>query len=115
MTNEENSAIGQRLKDIREYLKISQEDAAKAAGVSRSAISLIESGARSLKSVELSALAKLYQHPVTYFLGEEEGVQQDEGVKMLARSYSGLSEADREELLRFSEYLAMRSKKDKNS
>jgi len=114
MTNEENSEIGQRLKETREYLKISQEEAAKAAGVPRSAISLIESGARSLKSVELSALAKLYQQPVSYFLGEEEGIQQDEGVQALARSYSGLSEGDKEELLRFSEFLAMRSKKDKN-
>lgn len=115
MSNEESSAIGMRLKETREYLKISQEEAAKVAGVSRSAISLIESGVRSLKSVELAALSKLYQQPVSYFLGEEEEVQQDEGVQALARSYSGLSKEDKEELLRFSEFLAMRSKKDKES
>ncbi len=113
MANDEHSVIGQRLKETREYLKISQEEAAQAAGVPRSAISLIESGGRSLKSVELSALAKLYQQPVSYFMGEDGDVQQDEGVQALARSYKGLSDEDKDELLRFSEFLAMRSKKEK--
>lgn len=115
MSNDENILIGQKLKEAREYLKISQEEAAKVAGVSRSAISLIESGSRSLKSVELSALAKLYQHPVSYFLGEITDIKQDEGIQALARSFTGLSKADKEELLRFSEFLAIRANKDKNS
>jgi len=114
MTNDENSVIGQRLKETREYLKISQEEAAQVAGMPRSAISKVESGTRSIKSVELAALAKLYQQPVSYFMGEESEIQQDEGVQALARSYKGLSDGDKEELLRFSEFLAMRSKKDKD-
>lgn len=111
MSIEERNEIGSRLKEAREYLNISQEEAAKWIGIARSAISLIESGSRKLETTELSSLAKLYQKPASYFIdGKSQGLESDD-IKALARSYSGLSDEDKTELLQFSEFLSMRSKK----
>lgn len=112
MSDQQRISIGSKLKEVREYLKISQDEAANAANVSRSAISLIESGQRKLDSVELLALAKLYQRPVKFFTGEEE-TKQTEDISLLARNFSSLSDSDKEELLQFAEFLATRSKREK--
>ena len=48
MNDDARIRIGNKLKDAREYLGISQEEAAKIAEIPRSAISLIESGQRKL-------------------------------------------------------------------
>jgi transcriptional regulator with XRE-family HTH domain len=108
MSNE-REVIAKRLKEAREYLGLSQQEVADALKLPRSAISLIETAQRGVESVELKALAKLYQRPIGYFTGEE---QQPVGgeVAMLAKQVSKLSAQDREELLRFSEYLVQRAK-----
>ncbi len=71
----------------------------------------MESGQRGVESLELKALAKLYQRPVAYFTGEDEelgaGVGAD--VAMLAKQVAKLSDQDRGELMRFSEFLMQRS------
>ena len=41
-------AIGERLRQAREYLELKQEEAADAIGISRSALSLVENGRRTL-------------------------------------------------------------------
>lgn len=109
MPDEIRERIGLRLKDAREYLCISQEEVAKILGISRSAISLIESGQRKLDSVELMDLAKLYKRPMAYFTSEDFSVPLDTDAEVLARSFSGLSQTDKEELRRFAEFLAMKS------
>ncbi len=93
-----------RLKETREYLGLSQEDAAKAAGLSRVVISAIETGRRKVESVELSALAKAYRQPVGFFLesGADEGSDE---IQHLARAARDLTPNDRAELLRFAQYL----------
>jgi len=103
--------IGSRLKEAREYLGLSQEEASNIAKISRSAISLIESGQRKLDSVELCALAKLYQKPVSYFTEETNSEPQSNEISVLARNFSSLSENDKKELLQFSEFLSQRGKK----
>jgi hypothetical protein len=55
----------------------------------------------------LSALAKLYQRPIGFFTGEKAALSSD--VAMLAKQVSKLSTQDRDELLRFSEFLVQRS------
>ncbi len=61
-----------------------------------------------MDSLELKTLAKLYQRPMTFFTGEED-VALGADVAMLAKQVAKLSEQDRNELLRFSEFLAQRA------
>lgn len=110
MTSETRAVLGSRLREAREYLGISQEEAAQAADIPRTAISLIESGQRKLDSMELMALAKLYQRPIAYFTDDDFSINLDPDAAVFARSYSELSDNDKEELKQFAEFLAMRSK-----
>jgi len=103
----ERTIMATRLKEAREYLGLSQQEVADALKIPRSAISLIESGQRGVDSVELKALAGLYQRPVGHFTGEETPLTAD--VAMLAKQVAQLSEQDRDELLRFTEFLLQRS------
>lgn len=110
MSNDARAVIGARLKQAREYLGISQEDAANVAKTPRSAISLIESGQRKLDSVELMSLAKLYQRPMAYFTEDSYSINLDANAAVFARDFSSLSEVDQKELQQFAEFLALRSK-----
>lgn len=107
--NQERATIATRLKEAREYLGLSQQEVADAIKLPRSAISLLENGQRGLESTELKALARLYQRPVSYFTGEEAAEVLGD-VAILAKQASQLSEQDRAELLRFSQFLAQRAK-----
>lgn len=95
--------LGKRLREVREYLNLSQNDVATGTGIPRSAISDIERGQRKVDSLELKRFAKLYRYPVSYLLGEESPEQ--EAATVLARAVTGLTGQDRQELLRFAEYL----------
>jgi transcriptional regulator with XRE-family HTH domain len=105
----DREAIAARLKEAREYLGLSQQEIADALKLPRSAISLIETAQRGVESTELKAFAQLYQRPIGYFTGEETQTLGGD-VAMLAKQVAKLSEQDRDELLRFSEYLVQRSK-----
>lgn len=100
--------IAARLKEAREYLGLSQQEVATSLNVPRSAVSMIESGQRGVESLELRALAKLYQRPIGYFTGEDAEPLSSE-VAMLAKQVAKLTEQDRNELLRFTEFLVQRS------
>jgi transcriptional regulator with XRE-family HTH domain len=107
--NTDRVALGARLKELREYSGFSQEDAAKYLGVSRSAVSLIESGARRLDILELKKLAMLYQRSIEEVTGEkqEESARPD-SIKMVARAAAALSPEDQSEVLRFAQFLQTR-------
>jgi len=111
MNDEARTNIGLRLRQAREYLGISQEEASESSNISRSAISLIETGKRKLDTVELMELAKLYQRPMAYFTDDDFSIELDAEAAVFARSFSELSKNDKEELTRFAEFLAMRPKK----
>jgi len=71
--------LGRRLREARENRRITQDEAAQAIGVSRTALVHIESAKRSLSTLELAGLAKFYRRSVADFLGEEEAsVTRDE-------------------------------------
>lgn len=106
----ERTDLASRLKEAREYLGLSQQEVASTLKISRSAISLIESGQRRVDSVELKAFARLYQRPVSFFTGEDSEPAVAADVAMLAKQVAKLSEQDRNELLRFSEFLMQRAK-----
>ena len=63
-------AMGERLRQAREYLGFSQEEVAKYLNISRSALSNIETGQRKVDALELKKLASLYKRPVTHFTGD---------------------------------------------
>lgn len=109
---DDRKPLGGRLREAREYLGFSQEEVANFIGVSRSALSLIETGQRKVDALELKKLAGLYKRPVGYFTGEEAGeISFGADVKHLARKVAELSPDDREELARFVDFL--RAKKQK--
>ena len=105
----DRALLGERLRQAREYLELSQEEVAKKLDIPRSAVSLIESGQRRVDAIELRRLAQLYQRPVSYFTGEVVSAAIPEDVEHLARTARKLSDRDRQELARFAEFLSSRA------
>ncbi len=106
----ERKALADRLRETREFLGLSQQEVADAlgptAGLTRLAISAIETGRRKVESVELAALARVYGQPLSYFLAPRPKARvEPEEVKFIARAASKMTADDRAELLRFAEFL----------
>ncbi|EBA10910.1 putative transcriptional regulator [Roseobacter sp. CCS2] len=105
--------LGKRLKQAREYIGVTQEEAATHLKVRRSAISEMEAGKRGVGALEMKSLASLYERPTAWFTGETD-TPVPEDVTFLARTVSDLSENDRGELANFAEFLRSRSKVSKD-
>lgn len=84
------SSIGRRLQRARLAAGLSQAQVAEVLGIPRPAVSLIESGQRSVSSVELAKLSRLYGKPASTFLFEPEG----EPVLQYFRAAAPVEEAD---------------------
>ena len=98
--------LGGRLREVREYLNYSQQYVANHTGIPRSAISDIERGARKVDSLELHKLARLYRYPSGYFLDEaDDPAAADHTLQALTRALTDLTEQDRDEVLRFAQFL----------
>ena len=65
------TTLGRRLREARDNRRLTQDQAAQSVGLSRTALVHIESGKRSLSTLELSELAKLYHRSVADFFAEE--------------------------------------------
>lgn len=106
-TEEAWRELGERLREAREYVGLSQEAVANELQIPRPSVSAMESGKRKVSMIELQHLARLYKRPYAYFLGEEDDSWQenDATVKALFRATRGLSEHDREQVVRFAEFL----------
>jgi len=98
-----------RLRQAREYVGLSQDDVAVSLGVSRPAVTHIESGTRRVEAVELETLSQLYGRSVQFLLG---GVSEEDTPKVafLARATQGLTDRDLEELARFATFLKSSAK-----
>ena len=101
--DERQRRLAERLQSTREYLGLSQQFVADHTGIPRVAISAIENGKRKVEALELEALAGLYKYPVTYFL--DGALDEPASVRALAREATSLTERDREEVLRFAQFL----------
>lgn len=101
--------LAQRLREAREYLGLSQEQVAKVLAVPRASISALENAKRKVSTTELKKLAQLYRLPVSHFLGDSEtdtAVEtEDETIRALFRATHELSDTDREQVLRFAQFL----------
>jgi transcriptional regulator with XRE-family HTH domain len=112
-SDSERTRLAERLRLAREYLTLSQDEVAKAVGIPRAAISLIESGQRRVDVLELKKFAVVYDRPISYFTGEEQNSRMPEEVEHLARAVKKLSSKDREELTRFAEFLQSKAAKER--
>ena len=100
----EQMALARRLREAREYIGLLQEDVATALDIPRASVSAIESGKRRVSSLELRRLGRLYRRPVAWLLGEEDAeIDMD---TPLRRATATLSDHDKEQVLRFAEFLA---------
>jgi len=108
-TEEEQERLSERLRESREYLGLSQEFVAEHLGIPRASISAMESGKRKVSGVELKQLARLYKRSIASLLGEEElrreDFSEDKTVRAIFRTTRDLSEQDRQQLLRFAQFL----------
>lgn len=110
--SDDREDLGARLREAREYLNLSQDEVAKALSLPRSAMSLMEAGQRKVDALELKRLAEIYQRPIAFFTGEKrQSAPLPEEVQHLARTASKLTDQDREELVRFAEYLRSRRRR----
>lgn len=99
------STLGRRLREARINSRITQEAAAEAIGVPRTAIVHIEAGNRSISTLELAELAKLYNRPITDFFIDEPTEEADALVALcrVAPAFADNSTVKRE----ISRYLAI--------
>lgn len=101
--------LGERLRKLRDYLGMSQQHVAERTGIPRSAVSDVERGQRKVDAVELTKLARLYQHPVSWLLDEDEQATADtHALALFARKFGRLTDEDRVQLEDFADFLAAR-------
>ncbi len=102
----DQQALARRLREVREYLGLSQQYVTSMTGIPRSAISEIERGNRKVDSLELRKLSRLYQYPPSYFLGVDAPDAGPTDIPVaLGRVLTDLTAADHREILKFAEYL----------
>ncbi len=94
--------LGLRLRSAREARGLSQQASADALGLSRTAITQLEAGSRSVSTLELTRLSELYLRPVTDLLHEGPGGGDRDVLVALHRVAPGLEEhpATREQVAR---------------
>jgi transcriptional regulator with XRE-family HTH domain len=110
-TETDRQALGERLRVAREYVGLKQEDVARHLSIPRSALSHIEAGQRKVDALELARMAKLYQRPVNWFTGPDDtSAKLPKEVSHVARAAALLSSQDRQELVRFADFLKSRAK-----
>jgi transcriptional regulator with XRE-family HTH domain len=100
----EHRVVGARLRDARLATGLTQAEVAEALGISRPTLAAVEKGTRKITGLELRRLARLYQRDVAWLLGEEDPDVAADGA--LHRATANLSDADKEQVLRFAEFLA---------
>lgn len=106
MPGPDEAAIGRRLQRARLAAGLSQAQVADALEIPRSAVSLIEAGRRSVSSVELAKLTRVYGKPASAFLFEPN----EERVLEYFRTDSPVEERDRavvSEAVEWCRYYAM--------
>lgn len=96
--------LAERLKGARELRGLSQEAVARQLGLPRPAISHIENGHRRVEALELTELARIYERPLSYFTMDD----RESPFERLRRATDDLTEADRDEVVKFAEELKRR-------
>lgn len=104
---EERPRVAARLRKMRSFKRLSQDDVARRIGLSRAALSAIETGKRRVDSLELLALARVYEYPTSFFLGE--AVEYGGATAPMADLWMELDDRGRDEVRRYARYLKDRA------
>jgi Zn-dependent peptidase ImmA (M78 family)/transcriptional regulator with XRE-family HTH domain len=80
LTQEE---LARRLKQARETCGLTQADVAEELGLPRTAVTQVETGNRSVSTLELAELSRLYMRPVSDFFAEEFSVGEEPVLTLL--------------------------------
>jgi transcriptional regulator with XRE-family HTH domain len=105
MVDEDNKYqfIGQRIRDAREAVGISQRELAEKLGYeSATAISYIEAGERKVSVVDLELIAQILDKDGRYFIGQED---KPPSVRVALRAEAGLNDKDKDAILHIIEWL----------
>jgi Zn-dependent peptidase ImmA (M78 family)/transcriptional regulator with XRE-family HTH domain len=73
----DQATLGKRLRDARVNRGLTQEEAAEHLGIPRTAVVNIESGERSISTLEVTELARLYRRSIAELLSESAGGDED--------------------------------------
>jgi transcriptional regulator with XRE-family HTH domain len=101
----EHRLVGSRLREAREVLGLTQGDVADALSIPRTSVIAMEAGKRKVTGLELRRLARLYRRDVGWLLGDDETVGAESDVALF-RATAHLTDEDREQVLRFAQFLA---------
>ena len=96
--------VGERLREARETLGLTQADVAGALGIPRTSVNAMEAGRRKVSGLELRRLARVYRRPVDWLLGGDPPVVDTDDA--LVHATATLSEDDKAQVLRFAQFLA---------
>jgi transcriptional regulator with XRE-family HTH domain len=100
----DDHVVGERLRQARETLGLTQADVAGALGIPRTSLLAIEAGRRKVTGLELRRLARIYRRPIEWLLGGEPPAVNAEDA--LFHATATLSADDKAQVLRFAQFLA---------
>ena len=104
--------IGERLRKLRKYFGLTQEQVADILNLGRDAILRIEKGERKIDLQELMNFSKLYNVTIDEITMDEHTINTNEIV--LARAFKELSEKDQKEIISLIEYKNILKAKEKD-
>ncbi len=104
--------IGERLRKLRKYIGLTQEQVADILNLGRDAILRIEKGERKIDLQELMNFSKLYNVTIDEITMDEQTINTNEIV--LARAFKELSEKDQKEIISLIEYKNILKAKEKD-
>ena len=94
--------IGERLRKLRKYMGLTQEQVAEILSVGRDAILRIEKGDRKIDLQELISFSKFYNISMDELTTEEHTINSSDVA--FARGFNELSEKDKKEIISLIEY-----------
>ncbi len=97
MENFDYTKLGNKLRKIREYMGLTQEQVGSILNVGRDAIIRIEKGTRKISTEELLNFSKLYNISIEELTDFNESKPED--VIVFARGFKKLTNKDRKEIL----------------
>lgn len=96
-------ALADRIRAERQYIGMSQAEVAQVLGIPRAAVSALETGRRRVTGLELKRLSELFGTSGDRLLGRDQ--VEDATTTALFRTAKSLSDADKQQVLRFAEFL----------
>lgn len=90
-------SCGKKLKAVREFLGLTQDQVASTLNLTRNIIVNIENDKRSIKADELYNFSKLYGITMEEIVSDEKEIDMND--RMFARGFDSLSEKDKQEII----------------